>query len=445
MGKHGNGVPTDCAIIVGGHSSGALYAREFHSRNIVPIHVPAGPQPPSTYAAQKLASEFRFDLPYVEDIDTTIKMLHTEPLRAFRPRCVVAGTDHGVARADLLAERLNLPSNGSALSALRRNKFHTVERLRACGLNAALQFCVRDPVAAGDAVRRHPEICRWVVKPTQSAASDRVALCSTAGEVVAAAQRVIDGTNAFGERDLEAVVQEYLGCSEDPHEYVVNSCSMSDPVTGRVVHRIVSIYRYEKISVNGAPFVYYARNLLPYDGSVQRQLIKYFVACLDALEIRQGPCHGELRITSRGPSLVEANVGRPDGGGVPKLDMKCTGTDQVTLNVESLINPEKYRGRFNAPYSLLQQGRAAFFISRHRGVLRKISGLSRLRALPSFVEAYFLAEVGKPVVPTVDVTTLLGWAFQPTPTDKLSTLIIGLYESWRSETFLRSKLSLARA
>src|SRR5262249_11818392 len=155
------------------------------------------------------------------------------------------------------------------------------ERLRERGLNSALQFCIRDPAQAAAVVRQHPKIFRWVVKPTQSALSDRVALCHTADEVVAAAHRVINGTNAFGERDHEVVVQEYLGCAEDPHEYVVNSCSMSGPVTGRVEHRIVSIYRYEKISVNGAPFVYYARHLLPYEGTVQRRLAEYFVACLE--------------------------------------------------------------------------------------------------------------------------------------------------------------------
>lgn len=406
-----NGVLSDCAIVVGGHSSGALYAREFHRRGIVPIHVPAGPQPPSVYMTQKLAPEFAFDLPFDENIDATIECLHAGPLRTLRPRGVVAGTDHGVARADLLAERLNLPSNSSALSALRRNKFLTIERLRTRGLNAALQVCVRDPVQAIDIVRRHPEVPRWVVKPTQSAGSDRVALCHTADQVLVAAHRVIDGTNTFGERDHEVIVQEYLDCPEDPHEYVVNSCSMCNPCTCRVEHRIISIYRYEKIAVNGAPFVYYARHLLPYEGSVQRQLAEYFVECLDALDVRQGPCHGELRITRRGPALIEANVGRPDGGGIPRLDVECTGNDQVSVNVSSLISPELYRDRFDVPYRLLRQGRVAFFISYHRGVLRGIPGLERMRALQSFVDTVFLPQPGMPLSPTVDVSNLLGWVF----------------------------------
>jgi hypothetical protein len=39
---------------------------------------------------------------------------------------------------------------------------------------------------------------------------------------------------------------------------------------------------------------------------VQRLLIDYFLQCLDALEVRQGQCHGELRLTERGPALIGA-------------------------------------------------------------------------------------------------------------------------------------------
>jgi hypothetical protein len=401
----------DCAIIVGGHSSGAIYAREFSRRGVPPLHVPAAPRPPAAYASQPLPPEFVADLPFDESPENTISRLKEMPLQRYRPRYVVAGTDQGVSRADLLAERLHIASNGSALSMIRRDKFLTAERLREWGLNAPLQFGTQDPEAAAAWVRLHPEVRRWVVKPTRSAGSDRVALCETTQEVLFAARRVTGGTNVFGELDEAVLVQEYLTCPEDDNEYVVNTCSMTDSTTGHVEHRVVSVYRYEKITANGAPFVYYARYLLPPDGEVQRKLTDYFLHCLDALEIRQGPCHGEIRMTSRGPALVEANVGRPDGGGVPKLDAACTGHDQVTLTVDSLIKPEHHRGRFAKPYRLLKQGRVAFFVCRRPGLLRGIPSLQRLRSLSSFLDAVFLAEVGKPVSPTVDVTSLLGWAF----------------------------------
>jgi hypothetical protein len=83
----------------------------------------------------------------------------------------------------------------------------------------------------------------------------------------------------------------------------------------------------------------------------------------------------------------------------------------VTLTVQSLVAPERYSGRFAQPYHLLKQGRVAFFVCRRAGLLRGIPGLPQLRSLPSFLDAVFLADVGKPVSPTVDVTSLLGWSF----------------------------------
>ncbi|MDB5320629.1 MAG: bacD 3 [Phycisphaerales bacterium] len=337
--------------------------------------------------------------------------LQEERFRRYRPRCVVAGTDQGVARAEALAERLGLLSNGTQLSDVRRDKYLTAELLRNRWLNAPLQFRASTPDSAAAWVREHPEIKKWVVKPTRSAGGDRVKSCITSEEVMAAVECIVEGTNVFGETDDSAVIQEFLTSSADENEYVVNTCSMSHPRTGEIKHRVVSIYRYEKIEVNGAAFVYYARHILPPQGGVQRKLTSYVIACLDALEIRSGPCHAELRITDRGPALVEANVGRPDGGGVPLLDATCTGTDQVTLTVESLLAPDEKWDTFDAEYQLQKRGRLAFFISRSFGELRGIPGLQLLRALPSFLDAIFLAKPGQPLVPTIDVTTLLGWVF----------------------------------
>ena len=401
----------DCAVVVGGQSSGQIYAPLFSRRGIPPLHLPAAPRPPAAYAGQPLAEEFVGEIPYDESLEDTVQRLRKPPFDQYRPQFIVPGLDQAVERADRLSELLGLPSNGSAMSKTRRNKFLTVELLRESGLNAPIQFQTDNPEEAVIEVRRHPEVRAWVVKPTESAGSDRVALCKSPDEVFEAASRVIGGTNVFGEEDSAILVQEYLTSPDDDNEYVVNTCSMCDPTTGQPVHRVVSIYRYEKISLNGSPFVYYARHLLPYHGAVQKRLIDYFIACLDVLKVRQGPCHGELRMTTRGPALVEANVGRPDGGGVPKLDFVCTGHDQASLTVDSLIAPGRVLDTFSESYALLRQGRVAFFPNRGHGVLQGIPGEARLRTLPSFLDAVFLAQVGNPITPTVDVGTLLGWTF----------------------------------
>lgn len=120
-------------------------------------------------------------------------------------------------------------------------------------------------------------------------------------------------------------------------------------------------------------------------------------------------------MTRRGPALVEANAGRPDGGRVPRLDASCTGSDQVTLTVESLIHPERLSDTFGTPYALKRHGLVAFFIGHRVGVVRSIPATSVLRTLSSYLDTVFIARVGSHVTPTVDVNSLLGWAFLSHP------------------------------
>ena len=401
----------DCAIVVGGFSSGALYAKEFAKRGIPPIHVPGAAKRPAVYQSQSLAPEFVADLPFDEKVECVVDRLKSPPYCNYRPRLVVAGSDYAVERADRLAELLNLPSNGSALSETRRDKFLTSERLRQAGLNSPLQFRGAEPREAAAWVASHPEIRYWVVKPTRSSGSDRVFKCDTPAEVAKAAGEIVGGTNVYGEHDDHFLVQEYLTCAADDNEYVVNTCSAIDPVSGEPVHRVVSIYRYEKISLNGAPFIYHARYLLPASGETQRKLSEYFLRCITLLGVRIGPCHGELRMTDRGPALVEMNAGRPDGGGIPDLDASCTGHDQVSLTADALLDPATFIHGAKEPYELKKHGMLAFLASRCEGVMLGIPGEHIVQSLPSYLRAVFLVRPGDKLVRTVDVTTLIGWIF----------------------------------
>src|SRR5262249_53292507 len=53
---------------------------------------------------------------------------------------VVAGSERGVSLADALSEALGVATNGTALSAARRDKFVMIETVRARGLRAPAQL-----------------------------------------------------------------------------------------------------------------------------------------------------------------------------------------------------------------------------------------------------------------------------------------------------------------
>src|SRR5205807_2063348 len=189
------------------------------------------------------------------------------------------------------------------------------------------------------------------------------------------------------------------------------TCSAIDPKSGEPVHRVVSMYKYDKITLNGAPFIYYARYVLPAEGEIQKKLSEYFLKCITVLGVRIGPCHGELRMTERGPALVEVNAGRPDGGGIPELDASCTGHDQVSLTADGFLDPVTFVRGARQPYELKKHGMLAFLPSRREGVMVGMPGKPILQKLPSYMKEIFLVRPGDKVSKTVDVTTLIGWVF----------------------------------
>ncbi|MFE7272062.1 hypothetical protein [Streptomyces sp. NPDC057623] len=63
---------------------------------------------------------------------------------AYAPVAVVAGSEFGVEFADRLSEALDLPTNGTALSPARRDKFRMIETIKAAGLRGARQLLVSD-------------------------------------------------------------------------------------------------------------------------------------------------------------------------------------------------------------------------------------------------------------------------------------------------------------
>ncbi|UFX44293.1 MULTISPECIES: hypothetical protein [Bradyrhizobium] len=64
---------------------------------------------------------------------------HAQVLRGRKLEFVIAGCETGVELANLLSERLGLPSNGTALSAARRDKARLADALGAAGVRSIRQ------------------------------------------------------------------------------------------------------------------------------------------------------------------------------------------------------------------------------------------------------------------------------------------------------------------
>ncbi|WP_131808075.1 hypothetical protein [Mycolicibacterium elephantis] len=95
-------------------------------------------------------------------------------LLPFEPVAVIPGCEPGVELADALSEALHpltgTPSNGTALSSARRNKFEMIERIKSQGLQGARQIRVES----------EEQLCEWhtqlggmaILKPLRSSSND---------------------------------------------------------------------------------------------------------------------------------------------------------------------------------------------------------------------------------------------------------------------------------
>ncbi|KAH8082139.1 hypothetical protein JL720_8666 [Aureococcus anophagefferens] len=289
---------------------------------------------------------------------------------------VVAGAETGVKLADCLSEAVArwapaVRTNGAAGAEARRNKWdmgekvrgagvRAVRQLRSAGWDATLERWLRDDWnvdPADDAAA-----VDLIVKPTESAGSDGVTGCKTVGAVRAAVGALLSAPNALGQRNEQVLIQEFLRGDE----YVVDSASRDG------VHKVVGMWLYDRKPTNGAGFVCHGQRFVGGGEAVVDLLAAYSTTVLDALELKHGPSHMEVKLApgSGGPCLVERAVAAPRP-------------------------PAAARGRLK--YLLFHKG----------GTLADIDAavVEQITALPSYRGHEFFVAAGAAVVPTKDCFT----------------------------------------
>ncbi|MEU6367477.1 ATP-grasp domain-containing protein [Streptomyces sp. NPDC046931] len=377
-------------VVVDGYSIGKFLPAAFQRLGADVVHLQSTPEFLASVPPPDLGPYLANVVHSTGDWDRTAK-----ELAAYAPVGVLPGQETGVPPADAVAERLGLPGNPAATSAVRRDKYRMIEALRAAGLRCARQLKSADAA----------EIVAWaergagypvVVKPLSSASTDGVSICRSAEEIRTAVAAVLGTHDIFERRNTEVLAQSFL---RGP-EYIV------DIVRGLGGGRhVCGVWRYEKTET-GPKRIYDKDILLDPDSPEVPVLVDYVDRVLDALDIRFGAAHAEVVLTPAGPALVEVGA-RLNGDMVPAVHDTCMDGNQADLLALACVRPEDFRRRF-AGRTMYRKHREALVVhgqTTREGIVEAIDEdvLARIAALRTVRLAVPRLGPGDRMRPTTDL------------------------------------------
>lgn len=375
---------TGRVAIVDPFSTGEYLAAAFASHGLDAVAVVATVPPPER-AARLDGEQYAAVISYEENMEDVVRQL-----KRLGVGHVIAGSESGIPVADRLASRLAVPGNDPLSTAVRRDKFAMAAAIARAGLPHARTM--RAFSVGGAQVSAHEMGC-WplVVKPADSAGSDRVTVAHSVEEVSKYAADILGATNIFARRNETVVVQQYLS----GEQYAVNTVSRGG------VHRLVEVWQDRRTDLGDGRMIYDRMDLLAPEDPRVPILSGYVRDCLDALGIAHGPAHSEVMLTSGGPVLIETGA-RLQGGDSVALMRAATGTSQTDAAVQAALDSaDTHAVRARAPYryapvtQLFLQAPADGRIGR--------DALDRLAQIPGVAGCVHTPAAGAAVRRTVDL------------------------------------------
>ncbi|MFJ8214497.1 ATP-grasp domain-containing protein [Streptomyces sp. NPDC096033] len=373
-------------VLVDAYGTGRHLRAAFARLGARTVHLSSTPEPLKSLKAPDLSS-YETALVSAEPLETLRR------LAELSPALVVAGQEPGVPLADLMSEMLGLPTNGSALSAARRDKYLMIEAVRKAGVRCARQFRSDDADAVA-AWAREQDGRPVVVKPLAASGAQGVSICADPEQARAAARAVLGTVTMYGETNTEVLAQSYLAGTE----YIV------DTVSCRGERYDAGVWRYDKRR-RGARNVSHRDVLVPPDDPVVAELTAYTHDVLDALGIEFGAAHAEVMMTPDGPALVEIGA-RMNGAMHPGFDDWCCGADQARASALAWLRPEEFGEEFaGRTYRRLREAFVYHVATDLTGDVDHVdtSVLAEIEALESVLAVTVKPGPGDRLRPTVDL------------------------------------------
>lgn len=273
---------------------------------------------------------------------------------------VLSLSEEGLLPAAHVASALGLPGNSLETVCLLKDKARMRERLEAVGLSPVLAQLGSSAADIARFIQQHGVAA--IVKPVDGARSFGVFRVDAVEDVgVVAAKLAAAGIQRF-------LIEEYL----DGPEISVEAFSFS----GR--HVVIAVTD-KLILDNHVEIGHSMPSRIAPDLRVEvLELVRSF---LDAMQLRDGPSHTEIKLTRRGPRIIESH-NRVGGDRINELVRVAYG---VNLKSLALAWSCGLASAMRDPPPL-QSGVAIRFFAPPPGVVADITGVDAVRRMPGFVE-----------------------------------------------------------
>lgn len=343
-----------CVTIVDPLDAGVLLAPALSAKGVVTILIPG--------RVGQEASGFTHHLPWSPDPENGLK-----PLRDLGVDLIIPGSEQAVMVADWLSEQLGLPGNGVELSTARRDKHRMHAVAASHGVRVPRQVLAANLTQVLDFANSHWPV---IIKPQQAKGGDGVHYCTNGQEAARAFHALYGQRDVMGMVNRAVLVQEFISGPE----YVVDTVSLDG------VHRLSTLWTYGKEAPGfDSAGQFTTKTLLSPDHPLAPSLFAFAGRVLDALGIRQGAGHCEIRVAPDGPVLIEIAARLHGGPLAHELARTAMGYSQCDLWVDAITDPAAFvAGRTGQAGPL----RAACMVLLRRpppaGVLERLPSLDHL-------------------------------------------------------------------
>ena len=326
-------------VIVECISSGILYVDEIISRGYKPLVVNVNMDTEEINGYRELVAKRYSDrVEYIDegdDFDDFISRLKKYDIVAAFP-----GSEAGVRLADRIVDALGLVGNDEATTYLRCNKAGMYEALGKAGIRRIESTHVKRE----DDIRKfwkEYDLDTCVLKFAESAATVGLKICSSLDDALEHYRYMKTIPTDFGEKDADILMQEYIGGTE----YIVDTLSCN----GR--HMLTDVWVYSKVRADDGTLAYDYAKLIKELEPGHSDMIRYVYKVLDAVDMKWGLCHVEVKVDKKGPVLIETNA-RPIGLAMTQAYLdEALGYHLTDLALDAYLNPKSFERMMHRQYN----------------------------------------------------------------------------------------------